>query len=109
MLKRFEGRVAIVTGAGRGIGRAVAILLAQEGASVVVNDLGSKVDGKNSSKTPAEKVVTEIHSHGGSAIADYNSVAIFDESAKIVTRRTHNGISAPYSLAGLPLVRLREG
>ena len=65
----LDGRVAIVTGAGRGIGRSTALLLAREGASVVVNDLGAAVDGSGGDNTPAQEVVTEITSTGGKAIA----------------------------------------
>jgi NAD(P)-dependent dehydrogenase (short-subunit alcohol dehydrogenase family) len=65
----LDGRVAIVTGAGRGIGRSTALLLASEGASVVVNDLGSAVDGSGGDSTPAQQVVAEITSEGGKAIA----------------------------------------
>ncbi|HYK68438.1 MAG TPA: SDR family NAD(P)-dependent oxidoreductase, partial [Streptosporangiaceae bacterium] len=65
----LAGRVAIVTGAGRGIGRSVAMLLAQEGASVVVNDLGSAVDGSGRDVGPAQQVVDEITGAGGKAVA----------------------------------------
>src|SRR6201993_1360283 len=65
----LDGRVAIVTGAGRGIGRSTAVLLAREGASVVVNDLGGAVDGSGSDTGPAHDVVSEITSTGGKAIA----------------------------------------
>ena len=84
MGKRLEGRVAIVTGAGRGIGRSVAMLLAEEGASVVVNDLGGAVDGTGGSATPAEQVVQEIRDAGGTAVHSADSVAGFDTAAKIV-------------------------
>ncbi len=65
----LDGRVAIVTGAGRGIGRSTALLLAAEGASVVVNDLGGNVDGSGADVSPAQQVVDEIASAGGNAIA----------------------------------------
>lgn len=73
---RFEGRVAIVTGAGRGIGRAHAKLLAERGASVVVNDIGAELDGTGQAKSPAENVVAEIADKGGKAVANHSSVAI---------------------------------
>ena len=84
MGKRLEGRVAIVTGSGRGIGRGVASLLAEEGASVVVNDLGGAVDGAGTSSTPAEETVQDIRRAGGMAVPCFDSVAEFDSAAKIV-------------------------
>src|SRR5215472_5169835 len=66
----LDGRVAIVTGAGRGIGRSVATLLAAEGAAVLVNDLGSAVDGSGSDGSPADQVVAEITEAGGKAAAN---------------------------------------
>lgn len=71
----FEGRVAIVTGAGRGIGRAHALLLADRGASVVVNDLGGSMDGAGSDAEPASAVAEEIVNAGGTAIADEHDIA----------------------------------
>jgi NAD(P)-dependent dehydrogenase (short-subunit alcohol dehydrogenase family) len=68
-MTRLDGRVAIVTGAGRGIGRSVALLLARRGAAVVVNDLGAAVDGSGSDATPAQQVVKEITEAGGKAVA----------------------------------------
>jgi NAD(P)-dependent dehydrogenase (short-subunit alcohol dehydrogenase family) len=75
MTRRLEGRAAIVTGAGRGIGRGVALLLAEEGASVVVNDFGVNVDGSSPNSGPAAEVVEEIRAKGGKAVANADTVA----------------------------------
>jgi NAD(P)-dependent dehydrogenase (short-subunit alcohol dehydrogenase family) len=74
MTGMVAGKVAIVTGAGRGIGRAIALLLAQEGASVLVNDVGANVDGSGADTGPAQEVVEEIGKAGGEAIANTMSV-----------------------------------
>ena len=73
MGNRLEGKVAVVTGAGRGLGRGIALGLAEEGASVVVNDLGCEVDGSSSSHEPADSVVGEIKIRGGQATANYDN------------------------------------
>lgn len=81
---RLVDKVAVVTGAGRGIGRAVALLLAQEGASVVVNDLGCDVDGQGSSREPADAVAQEIGRHKGKAVANYDNVATFPGAERLI-------------------------
>jgi NAD(P)-dependent dehydrogenase (short-subunit alcohol dehydrogenase family) len=71
----FDGRVAVVTGAGRGLGRAYARLLAGRGAKVVVNDLGGSMDGEGQDEGPAQKVVEQITAAGGTAVADTHDVS----------------------------------
>jgi len=75
MTKLLSGQVALVTGAGRGIGREIAIALADAGAKVVVNDIGAALDGGASGETPAEEVVAVIRAAGGEAVADMHSVS----------------------------------
>jgi NAD(P)-dependent dehydrogenase (short-subunit alcohol dehydrogenase family) len=80
----FDGKVAIITGAGGGLGRQHALLLASRGALVVVNDLGGSIDGTGSDQGAADKVVQEIRAAGGEAVADTNSVATPEGGAAIV-------------------------
>src|SRR5262245_63669917 len=84
MTIRFDNRVAIVTGAGNGLGRAHALLLASRGAKVVVNDPGGAVDGKGGDHAAADKVVAEIKKAGGVAVPNYDSVADATGAANIV-------------------------
>ena len=81
---RFDGRVAVVTGAGGGLGRSHALLLGSRGAKVVVNDLGGAPDGTGESKMMADKVVEEIQSAGGEAVPNYDSVATMEGGAGII-------------------------
>lgn len=80
---RFDGKVAIVTGAGAGLGRAYALLLASRGAKVVVNDLGASVKGEGSANSrAADVVVEEIKKAGGVAVANYDSVEFGEKIVK---------------------------
>src|SRR5580704_17256624 len=85
-----EGRVAIVTGAGRGIGRGHALELARQGAKVVVNDLGTEVDGQGSSEGPAGDVVDEIRAAGGEAVANGDDVSDWDGAGRLVQTAVHS-------------------
>ncbi|MGO9456284.1 MAG: SDR family oxidoreductase [Acidimicrobiales bacterium] len=80
----LDGRVAVITGAGRGIGREHALLFAAEGASVVVNDLGGAVDGSGDDRTPAEQVVAEIEGLGGRAVASDHDVTSWEGGRQLV-------------------------
>ena len=84
MAKALDGKVIIVTGAGRGIGREIALLAAREGAKVVVNDPGVAADGSGTAASPAEQVVEEIKKEGGIAVANFESVAEAVPASKIV-------------------------
>ena len=81
---RFDGRVAVITGGGRGLGRAYALLLAQRGAKVVVNDLGVSMSGDATAEGPADEVVREIRALGGEAVASTDSVATPDGAKAIM-------------------------
>jgi NAD(P)-dependent dehydrogenase (short-subunit alcohol dehydrogenase family) len=80
----LDGRVAIITGAGRGIGREHALLFAAEGAKVVVNDLGGAADGTGGSLSPAEEVVAEIKAMGGEAVANGDNVADWEGGQRLI-------------------------
>src|SRR5271156_2351264 len=81
---RLDNRVAIVTGAGRGLGRSHALLMAARGARVVVNDLGSEMDGAGADRSVAAAVVEEIRNAGGTAVANYDSVTTPEGARKII-------------------------
>jgi NAD(P)-dependent dehydrogenase (short-subunit alcohol dehydrogenase family) len=82
----LEGKVAIVTGAGRGIGRGHALALAEAGANVVVNDLGASLAGEGTDATPAQSVVNEIVAAGGQAVANYDDVSDFNAAEHMIRR-----------------------
>lgn len=83
---RLDGRVAIVTGAGRGLGKAYALALAREGCAVVVNDIGAEVSGAGASAQPADETVTEIIAAGGRAIADYTDISNWELGRRTIDR-----------------------
>jgi NAD(P)-dependent dehydrogenase (short-subunit alcohol dehydrogenase family) len=80
----LDGRVAIITGAGRGLGREHALLFAAEGAKVVVNDLGGAADGTGDDRTPAQQVVGEIEAMGGEAVANADNVADWEGGQRLI-------------------------
>src|SRR5438105_5081926 len=80
----LDGRVAIITGSGRGIGREHALLFASEGAKVVVNDLGGAMDGTGDDRTPAQQVVDEIKAMGGEAVANADNVADWEGGKRLI-------------------------
>jgi NAD(P)-dependent dehydrogenase (short-subunit alcohol dehydrogenase family) len=84
MAINLEGKCAVITGAGRGQGREVALAMAGRGVKVVVNDLGGEKDGTGAARGPADEVVSEIQKAGGTACANYDSVADFDGAARMI-------------------------
>src|SRR2546423_14615622 len=79
-----DGKVAIVTGGGHGVGRGEALLLAKEGAKVVVNDLGGSVGGEGADKRPAEQVAQVIKDNGGEAVANYDDVSDWNGAKNLI-------------------------
>ena len=84
MSKRLEGKSIVITGSGRGIGRALAMMAASEGAKVVVNDPGVAMDGSGSDQAPADEVVEAIRAAGGTAVANHDSVASMEAGERII-------------------------
>src|SRR5262245_16968721 len=80
----LDGKVALVTGAGQGIGREIALMLAAHGAKVVVNDIGVSLDGASAEGRPGDRVVEEIRAAGGEAVANIDSVTDWDGAHRMV-------------------------
>jgi NAD(P)-dependent dehydrogenase (short-subunit alcohol dehydrogenase family) len=99
----LDGKAALVTGAGRGIGRGIALALGQAGAKVVVNDLGTTLSGEGAEALPADQVVDEILTHGGQAAANRGSVASFADATEMVEQvvRTFGRIDILVNVAGI--------
>ena len=102
-MARLTGKVAIVTGAARGIGRGHALLLAEEGASVVVNDLGGEWDGSGADQRPAQQVVDEIVAAGGKAVANYDDVSDWEGGQRMINQavETFGGLDILICNAGI--------
>jgi NAD(P)-dependent dehydrogenase (short-subunit alcohol dehydrogenase family) len=100
---KLDARVAIVTGSGRGIGAGVARLLAREGASVIVNDLGVALDGSNPDSTPAHQVVSDIKAAGGQAAANTDDIADFEGAERLVRQaiETFGKLDVVVNVAGI--------
>jgi NAD(P)-dependent dehydrogenase (short-subunit alcohol dehydrogenase family) len=105
MTIRFDGRVAVVTGAGNGLGRAHALGLAKLGAKVVVNDFGGARDGTGGSLSPAESVVEEIRKAGGTAMANGADVSSFEQVTDMVARATKEWGSVDLLCANAGILR----
>ena len=103
MTRMCEGRVAIVTGAGRGIGREHALMLAAHGAKVVVNDLGGERDGTGADVGPAQEVVDEITAAGGEAVVNGADVSDFDAAREMIDQavQTFGGLDVVVNNAGI--------
>ena len=99
----LEGRVAIITGAGRGIGREHALLFAAEGAKVVVNDLGGEADGTGGDLTPAQEVAQEIKAMGGEAVVNGDDISDWDGAERLVHQaiETFGGLDIVINNAGI--------
>ena len=80
----LDGRVAVITGSGRGIGREFALSMASEGASIVINDVGVSLDGQGTEDDPAAQTCKEIEAMGGRAVPSYDSVSDFDAAGRII-------------------------
>ncbi len=86
----FDRKVVVITGAGRGIGRAHALGFSREGAKIVVNDLGTDLDGSGSTISIADRVVKEIQSHGGEAVANYDNIASLEGGVNLIQTALNN-------------------